>query len=235
MIPRLAAAGLLLTAASGCRHLRHPGETGFRDSLGESRFRDSQRDTGTSGVGDDYFPLENGWSWTYSATDGGVEHRQAAGNASFGDTACQVINEWNSSDTDDSYDESSVYYTQDVTGVSLVGSEHADPSDSTLRDSIIYDPPLFFVPEDPSQTPNFSTVGTVHLLVTAADGSIVQDSTIDWSLAGAAVAETIGTTAGTFDGYRITYTPGAALGFVQGIGLVDMGSGRLLTGFERGY
>ena len=43
-----------------------------------------------------------------------------------------------------------------------------------------------------------------------------------------------GEPAGSFDGFRITYTPGASLGFAGGVGLVDEGGGRLLSSYERG-
>jgi len=122
----------------------------------------------------------------------------------------------------------------DVSGVSLLGIEHPDNTDPTATDTLVYDPPMLFVPADFADVPSFSTVGSVRLLVTAADGTVTQDTTIDWSLAGEGVAETISTPAGTFDGYRVTYTPGGSLGFTAGVGMIDMGSGRLLTRFEQG-
>lgn len=226
---------LALALLAGCR-FRHPGETGFRDSFNESFSRDDSRrgETGIAGIGDDFFPLGAGWTWTYNATDGGEEHRATGTGTTWNGVDCYSLTAWNSSDTDDSYDASTSYYADDATGVSLVGIEHADSADPTATDTLIYDPPMLFVPADLADVPSFSTVGTVHLLVTAADGTVTQDTTIDWSVAGEAVAETISTPAGTFDGYRVTYTPGGSLGFTAGIGMIDMGSGRLLTSFEQG-
>jgi hypothetical protein len=227
---------LPLLASVGCDHLRHPGETGFRDSFGRDTVnRDSRRgDTGVQGVGDDYFPLGTGWSWTYNATDGGVEHRGTIGAASFNGVDCWAVNEWNSSDSEDAYDESTVYFLDDASGVSVLGTQHADGAEPTAVDTLTYDPPMFYVPADPATTPAFSTIGTAHLTVTAADGTLTQDTTIDWTLSGSVVAATIDTTAGNFEGYRITYTPGGSLAVSEGVGLVDLGSNRLLTSYERG-
>ena len=235
LAPRCAALGTLvaLVVLPGCR-LRNPGETGFRDSFNDSFRRDSGRETGLFGVGDDFFPRGSGWTGTYNAPDGGEEHRATGDATRWNDVDCYALTAWNSSDEDASYDESTSYYSDDVTGVSLVGIEHADSADVTSVDTLVYDPPMLFVPADPGAVPSFSTVGSARLLVTASDGTVTQDTTIDWSVTGAAVAETIGTPAGTFDGYRITYTPGGSLGYVAGIGMVDMGSGRLLTSFEQG-
>jgi len=54
--------GVVLLA--GCR-FRHPGETGFRDSFTDSFSREDTRgETGVAGIGDDFFPLGAGWTWT---------------------------------------------------------------------------------------------------------------------------------------------------------------------------
>lgn len=190
------------------------------------------RDTAREAIeGTAWFPLVGGWTWTYNAADGGTEHRATAGPGSFAGLATWQVKEWQSGDRSSSYDESTVYFTADAAGVSIVGSQHADSSIAGATDTVTYEPPLLYVPADPAASPTFSTEGAVHLVVTD-DSGVLQDSTIPWSMAGACAPQAFVTPAGTFDGYAITYTPGGKLGYAEGVGLVDMGSGRLLEGWE---
>ena len=147
---------LLALVLLGCHHVRPPGETGFHDSSS----RDSRRgDTGLVGEGDDYYPLGTGWSWSYDTADGGAEHRVTMGATTFEGVDCWGVSEWNSNATGGISDSSTVYYMDDVSGVSLLGTEHADSSDPTATDVLVYDPPMLFVPADPAASPSSAPSG----------------------------------------------------------------------------
>ncbi len=229
---RLACLALLSGCVSG--GLAPPAfETGIRP---DAKPPDTGRDSGSALglVGTTYFPLDLDWRWFYGATDGGTEARQTMGKVQFQNTSALAVHSWQTAGSDTAsspLDLSTNYYSADSTGVSLLGEEKPDNSDPTVTDTLTYDPPLLFVPADPGATPTFSTVGTVRLVVTDSSGAVVQDTTIDWSMAGSAMQSTISTPAGSFDGYVITYTPGGALGFAANVGMVDMGGGRLLQGY----
>lgn len=208
------ASAVLLLALAGCTATHRPARI-------ESA---SSHSTATR-----YFPLVAGWTWAYSAADGGLERRAAAGPVTFDGRATWAIREWQTAldGTGEEYDVSTVYFVADAAGVSIAGSRHADNAYPDATDTVTYDPPLLYVPADPAATPTFTTAGSVNLVVSDSTG-VIQDTTIPWAMAGAVARQTVATPAGSFDSYVITYTPGGAIGFSADVGTVDMGSGRLL-------
>jgi hypothetical protein len=180
-------------------------------------------------VDDSYFPLSPGWRWTYTAAGAGVEHRETIGLREFQGMTAWTVRAWQSTETDALEDVALTYFVEDANGVSLLGTTHADAQDPTATDTLVYAPPVRFAPADMAGTPTMTTEGTVRLMVTASDGTVTQDTTIPWSSAGKIVAEHLETPAGAYDVYRISFSAERSIAFGKGVGIVDLGSGRLLT------
>lgn len=183
----------------------------------------------TALVDDSYFPLSPGWKWTYTAAGAGVEHRETLGLREFQGMTAWTVRAWQSTETDALEDVALTYFVEDAHGVSLLGTTHADAQDPTATDTLVYAPPVRFAPADMAGTPTITTEGTVRLMVTASDGTVTQDTTIPWSAVGNILPEHVDTPAGGFDAYRISFTAQRSIAFSKGIGIVDLGSGRLLT------
>ena len=184
-------------------------------------------------VDDSFFPLSPGWKWTYTAEGAGVEHRETLGLREFRGMTAWTVRAWQTTDTDAVEDVALTYFIEDASGVSLLGTTHPDPHDPTATDTLLYAPPVRFAPADMAGTPAIVTQGTARLIVTAADGRVMQDTTIPWSSAGKIAAEHLETPAGAYDAYRISFSAGRSMAFSKGVGIVDLGSGRLLTSLVR--
>ena len=180
-------------------------------------------------VDDSFFPLSPGWRWTYSAEGVGVEHRETIGLREFQGMTAWTVRAWQSTASDALVDVALTYFVEDASGVSLLGTTHADSQDPTATDTLVYAPPVRFAPADMAGTPSITTEGSVRLVVTASDGRVTQDTTIPWSASGTVRPEHVDTPAGGFDGYRIAFTAQRSIAFSKGVGIVDLGSGRLLT------
>ncbi len=215
--------------AFACGGAHRGVDSGFRrDTFDTGR----RQDTEESAEAHSLFPLGQGWSWTYNAPDGSQEHRETRGSVVFNDLTTKSIYQWQSSDEIDVFDEATAYYLSEGEDVYIVGIEHPNASDPTSTETITYEPPVLFVPGAPATTPRFSTSGTVRLVVTDSAGNTTQDTTIPWSTSAAVAFQLIATPIGTFPGWRITYSPGGALAFAEGVGVVDLGAGRMLTAWQ---